>query len=53
MELTDVWFAVYGANLNLDDEDNVTSIVDAEAIRDIYFALCEAEGLSRPNVIGT
>ena len=51
-EVTDVWFAIYGANLNLDADGNITSIVDAGTIRDAYFALCEAQGLGRPNVIG-
>src|SRR3954453_805710 len=50
--LTDVWFAIYGANLNLDGEGNVTSVIDAGTIRDAYFGLCEANGLGRPDVIG-
>jgi hypothetical protein len=28
-------------------------VIDAGLIRDTYFALCEAEGHPRPNVIGT
>jgi quercetin dioxygenase-like cupin family protein len=51
-EVTDVWFAIYGANLNLDADGNVESVLDAGFIRDAYFALCEAEGFDRPNVIG-
>jgi hypothetical protein len=51
--LTDVWFAVQGANLDLDADGNVTSVVDATTVRDGYFALCEAYGLGRPDVIGT
>jgi 2,4'-dihydroxyacetophenone dioxygenase len=50
--LTDVWFAIRGANLNLDDDGNVTSVVDAGGIRDFYFAMCEQMGLPRPDVIG-
>ena len=50
--MTDVWFAIYGANLNLDADGNVESVVDALLIRDSYFALCEANGLPRPDVIG-
>jgi 2,4'-dihydroxyacetophenone dioxygenase len=50
--LTDVWFAIYGANLNLDAEGNVEMVIDAGLIRDTYFALCEAGGHDRPNVIG-
>jgi hypothetical protein len=51
-EPTDVWFAIYGANLNLDPDGNITSIVDAGGIRDAYFALCEMQGFDRPDVIG-
>ena len=50
--MTDVWFAIYGANLNLDADGNVESVVDAGLIRDSYFGLCEAAGLPRPDVIG-
>ncbi|HZJ27383.1 MAG TPA: 2,4'-dihydroxyacetophenone dioxygenase family protein [Acidimicrobiia bacterium] len=50
---TDVWFAIYGANLNLDADDNVESVIDAGLIRDFYVGMCEAEGLGRPDVIGT
>lgn len=52
-EVTDVFFAIYGANLNLDADGNVTSVIDAGFIRDVYFAMCEAEGHGRPPVIGT
>ena len=51
--LTDVWFAIYGANLNLDVNGNVEMVIDAGLVRDTYFALCEAEGHGRPAVIGT
>lgn len=51
-EVTDVWFAIRGANLNLDPDGNVESVVDASTIRDAYYGLCEAQGLPRPNVIG-
>ena len=49
---TDVWFAIWGANLNLDADGNVDLVVDATLVRDFYFMLCEAQGLPRPNVIG-
>src|SRR5687768_12606319 len=48
---THVWFQIYGANLNLDADDNVESIVDAGGILAAYYMLCEAEGLPRPNVL--
>ncbi len=50
-ELTDVWFQIYGSNLNLDADGNVESITDAEGIHAAYMAMCEAQGLPRPNVL--
>lgn len=52
-EVTDVFFAIHGANLNLDADGNVTTVIDAGGIRDFYFAMCEADGHRRPPVIGT
>jgi 2,4'-dihydroxyacetophenone dioxygenase len=49
---TDVWFAIYGANLNLGPDGNVDLVIDAGFIKEIYFSLCEAEGKPRPNVVG-
>jgi 2,4'-dihydroxyacetophenone dioxygenase len=46
-----VWFAVYGSNVNLDDDGNVTSLVDAKSLLTIYRALCEAEGKNCDKVI--
>jgi 2,4'-dihydroxyacetophenone dioxygenase len=51
-ELTDVFFAIYGANLNLEPDGTISSIVDASTIQMAYFALCEAQGHDRPTVIG-
>ena len=48
---THVWFQIYGANLNLDADGNVESVVDAGGILAAYYALCEAERLPRPNVL--
>jgi hypothetical protein len=50
--VTEVSFAIYGANINLDADGNVTSVWDAEFILNGYLALCEAAGLDRPDVIG-
>ena len=50
-ELTDVWFQIYGANLNLDAEGNVESVTDAGSIYEAYMMMCEAQGLGRPNVL--
>ncbi|MEK6325186.1 MAG: hypothetical protein AABN33_26395 [Acidobacteriota bacterium] len=51
-EVTDVWFAIRGANLNLDEEGKVESMLDAGAVLEVYLALCEASGHGHPNVIG-
>ena len=51
-EVTDVFFTIHGANLNLDAEGNVTTVIDAGGIRDFYLAMCEADGHGRPPVIG-
>jgi len=50
--LTDVWFAIRGANLNLDADGNVEMVIDAGLIRDFYLGSCEQAGLPRPDVIG-
>ena len=46
-----VWFAIYGSNINIDDDNNVTSILDARSVLTAYRALCEAEGKSCDKVI--
>jgi quercetin dioxygenase-like cupin family protein len=48
---TVVWFQIYGANLNLDADGNVESVLDASGVLAGYYALCEAEGHPRPNVL--
>ncbi len=49
---TDVWFAVHGANLNLDSAGNVTSVVDAHTLLPAYRAMCAAEhGITDPPVV--
>jgi len=45
------WFAIYGANLNLDDAGNVTSVVDAKAALDLYRDYCDALGLDYAKLI--
>ncbi|MEZ5144305.1 MAG: 2,4'-dihydroxyacetophenone dioxygenase family protein [Acidimicrobiales bacterium] len=50
-EMTDVFFAIYGANLNLDAEGNVEMVIDAGLMLDVYYNLCEAQGFDRPDVI--
>jgi 2,4'-dihydroxyacetophenone dioxygenase len=51
-ETTDVWFVLHGANLNLDAEGNVESVLDASAALAVYRAACRDSGLPEPNVIG-
>ena len=48
---TRVWFQIYGANLNLDADGNVESVLDGASALEAYYALCEAEGKPRPNVL--
>lgn len=50
-EPTDVWFQMYGCNLNLDADDEVESVVDGALVYQAYMAMCEAQGLPRPNVL--
>lgn len=51
-EVTEVWFTIYGANLNLRDDDSVELVIDAHAVLALYRALCEAEhGIADPPVI--
>lgn len=48
---THAWFQMYGANLNLDADGNVESVFDGAGTLDVYYALAEAEGFPRPNVL--
>ena len=49
---TDVWFTIYGANLNLDANGNVETVIDAQTILFFYRAFCEEQhGISDPPVI--
>jgi quercetin dioxygenase-like cupin family protein len=50
-EPTDVFFAIWGANLNLDADGNVESVIDAGVILQAYEAMCEAAGLPKPDVV--
>jgi 2,4'-dihydroxyacetophenone dioxygenase len=46
-----VWFHLQGVNINLDADGNVIGIVDGPGVLAAYYALCEAQGLPRPNVL--
>lgn len=50
--ITDVWFAIRGANLNLDANGNVESVLDAATVLEIYRTLCKEQGLATPGVVG-
>jgi len=49
--VTDVWFAIRGANLNLDADGKVESVMDATMALDMYLAGCRKAGLPVPDVI--
>lgn len=52
-EVTDVWFAIRGANLNLDADGKVEAVLDAATALEIYRAQCRERGVMDPRVIGT
>ena len=50
-EPTDVWFAIHGANVNIDSEGQVTGVVDAQTILAAYRWRCEAVGADSSGVL--
>ncbi len=49
---TDVFFTIFGANLNLDANDEVEMVIDAAVIHDFYKAMCADQfGIDDPPVI--
>jgi len=48
---TRVWFQMYGSNINLDTDGNITSVVDGPLTLAFYLAMCEANGLGKPPVM--
>jgi quercetin dioxygenase-like cupin family protein len=51
-EPTNVWFTIYGANLNMDEAGNITSVIDAHNVLTYYRYLCkEQHGLTDPPVV--
>ena len=50
-EVTDVWFQIYGANLNLDEEGNVESVTDAGSVLQWYLQGCAEIGWEDPPVL--
>lgn len=51
-ELTEVFFVIHGANLDLDENDNITGLIDATSIGQAYNALCEMQGKTPPSFVG-
>lgn len=49
--VTQVWFAIYGANVNVDAAGQVLSVTDAHSILAAYRGLAAAQGLSSEGVI--
>jgi 2,4'-dihydroxyacetophenone dioxygenase len=50
--LTDVWFAIHGANLNLSDTGEVEIAIDAHFMLPFYRALCaDQHGIDDPPVV--
>jgi 2,4'-dihydroxyacetophenone dioxygenase len=48
---TQVWFQMYGSNINLNEQGEIDMVVDGPLTLDFYFAMCEQQGLPRPNVL--
>ena len=48
---TQVWFHMYGANINLDENEEVSSILDSQVLLESYLAMAEEQGLPRPRVL--
>jgi len=49
---TDVWFAIRGPNLNLDEAGNVSLVLDASLVLRVYLSRCRKMGLPIPAVLG-
>jgi quercetin dioxygenase-like cupin family protein len=48
---TQLWTHMYGANLNLNADGNVELVIDGAGSLEVYYALCEAQGIPRPDVL--
>ncbi len=48
---TRVWFQMYGSNINLDADGNITSVVDGALTLEFYLGMCEELGLPKPAVL--
>ncbi|MDG2114221.1 MAG: 2,4'-dihydroxyacetophenone dioxygenase family protein [Actinomycetota bacterium] len=50
-EVTDVWFQIYGANLNLREDGTVESVTDAASVLESYRRSCIEQGHGEPPVL--
>lgn len=50
-EVTDIWFAIWGANLNMDSNGEIVSVTDAESILASYLKGCAELGIENPPVL--
>lgn len=50
-EPTDVWFAIWGANLNMDESGAIVSVTDAESVLAFYLDACAEIGVTDPPVL--
>jgi len=48
---TRVWFQMYGSNINLDADGNITGVVDGSLTLEFYLAMCAEMGYPNPPVI--
>ena len=48
---TRVWFQMYGSNINLDADGNITSVVDGQLTLDFDLALCAEMGVTPPVIV--
>lgn len=47
----DVWFAIYGAELNLDSAGKIESVLDGPSMLAAYLHQCRKQGLGTPPVV--
>src|SRR3954452_18688505 len=50
--VTEVFFVIHGANLDLDADDNIVGVTDATSITAAYRMLCEMQGKPVPDFVG-
>ena len=48
---TDVWFAIHGANVDVDDDGQVMNITDAQSILQAWNGLCAMNGVDGSNTV--